>query len=370
MEPRVVSETTVSPRSTSFQCSNCSKDEAENTCSRCNAVKYCSKECQKDHLENHKRHCNEINKYSNQVEIFAKPLREYDDFGGMHNLFEDSVGRFWRLVDPRNYCRFRNELCIALHDCAVYNNSRLALELSVEHMLDLVWLNRGDNLGVRSFIPWILCVLGKTQEAYDFLKWWYVSDLDGRYDWSNLELPHLNLKGEDIFEDLSNLSLEKYYDLYLIVGLFFLKYKVLLELEAKKSSYEAFLLGTHARVGRDSHIQKLRGVSTVLYLIKQLVSPDTKKIKILKDHLKEIATLIDKRRKDLIPGLLNSPKIEFQRGPRYTIFHCESIHWEATPGIHSCLKDLYVGLHGKEKAEKNIRELSKTETSCYDWVLY
>ena len=28
-------------------------------------------------------------------------MREYDDFGHVSNLFEDSVGEFWDLDDPR-----------------------------------------------------------------------------------------------------------------------------------------------------------------------------------------------------------------------------------------------------------------------------
>uniref|UniRef100_A0A7M5UIQ1 MYND-type domain-containing protein n=1 Tax=Clytia hemisphaerica TaxID=252671 RepID=A0A7M5UIQ1_9CNID len=59
-EKRKISETTVSPRSTSFECSNCSKNEARSRCSRCTAVKYCSKECQKDHWVKHKVLCKDI----------------------------------------------------------------------------------------------------------------------------------------------------------------------------------------------------------------------------------------------------------------------------------------------------------------------
>ena len=372
MEPRVVSETIVSPRSTSFQCSNCSKEEAEKRCSRCTAVRYCSKECQKEHWEHHKGYCNEIKKLLRKVVVEREPLRRYEDWFGSdpYDLFEDNVGHFWGLVEPRNYCRARHALSMRLHECGIKNNSKLALELCVEHLLDLVWLNRGDNLGVRSLIPGILCALGETQEAYDFLKWWQVCDPDGRYDWGNLELPYCNLKDEDIFEDLSILCFHKYTDAFSFVSLFLIKYKVMLQLEKEKFSYEAFLLGTHSRIGEVSPVRKISGVSVVLQNIKRLIAPGTnKKIKILKQHLVELAKRIDEGNKFVIPGLLNSADLLAHPQPQYTspgtqneahsVTICETDHWQSTPGIHKYLKNLYVGLHGKEKAEKNIAELPK-----------
>ena len=379
MEPRVVSETTVSPRSTSFQCSNCSKDEAENTCSKCNAVKYCSRECQKDHWKNHKSYCNEIKKLIKKVEKEAKPLREYEECGRVRNLFEDSVGHFWGLLDPRNYCRVRYDLCFALLKCAMNNNSKLALELSLEHMLDLACLNRTDNIGIRFFIPGVLCALDEMQEAYDFLKWWLVGDHGALYDWRNVQPPYWNLKDEDIFEDLSMVLPVKRFvmlDVHFLVSLFFLKYKVMMKLEEEKSSYGTFLLGTNPRVGGDSPIRKLRGVAVVLQAIKHFVSPNSNKKNKMKDQLEELVKRVDKGNKYLIPGLLNSAPLLIQKAPDFTSSGCqngaysivdaESLNWRTAPGIHSYMKELYVGLHGNEKAEENIAELPKVKVE-YDY---
>ena len=138
MNERKISDVFVSPRSTSFQCSNCSKDAAENRCSRCTAVKYCSKDCQKEHWEKHKSHCNEIKRRTKVVAQEAETLRQFYEFEDLlpGSLFKVAIGIFWRLVEPRNYCKERLGLALKLRSCGMKNNSKLALELSVEHMFN------------------------------------------------------------------------------------------------------------------------------------------------------------------------------------------------------------------------------------------
>jgi len=35
------------------------------------------------------------------------------------------------------------------------------------------------------------------QEAYDLIKWWETCDPDGHYDWGDLSLPYLTIKGKE-----------------------------------------------------------------------------------------------------------------------------------------------------------------------------
>lgn len=56
-------------------------------------------------------------------------------------------------------------------------------------------------MGLRDMVPTMMLRLDLDQECYDFVKWWATCDPDGRYDWGNMTLPHLNIHGADVFED-------------------------------------------------------------------------------------------------------------------------------------------------------------------------
>ncbi|KAH6975732.1 hypothetical protein EDB80DRAFT_867744 [Ilyonectria destructans] len=38
-------------------------------------------------------------------------------------------------------------------------------------------------------------------ECYDFVKWWATCDPDGEYDWGDMTLPHLDIRGADVLEE-------------------------------------------------------------------------------------------------------------------------------------------------------------------------
>ncbi|KAJ4002675.1 hypothetical protein NW766_012801 [Fusarium irregulare] len=46
-----------------------------------------------------------------------------------------------------------------------------AVEAALGHALEMLRLCRGDNQGVRSYVPALYLRLGRDQEAYDFIKW-------------------------------------------------------------------------------------------------------------------------------------------------------------------------------------------------------
>lgn len=83
--------------------------------------------------------------------------------------FESSVGHFWGIPDTRDYMRARYAHVEALLEV----QTRTAVARALEHTLDLFRLNRSDNLGVRNLVPSLSIRLGRDQECYDFLKWWY-----------------------------------------------------------------------------------------------------------------------------------------------------------------------------------------------------
>lgn len=68
--------------------------------------------------------------------------------------------------------------------------------------MGVLQLNRSDALGVRYMVPAMMVRLGNDQEAYDFLKWWATSGRESKYDWGDPHAPYLQLRGEDMLEDV------------------------------------------------------------------------------------------------------------------------------------------------------------------------
>eukprot|EP00854_Cymbomonas_tetramitiformis_P021627 gene21627-26014_t len=193
------------------------------SCRNCGAVKYCSIQCQKPAWPQHKKYCQAIQAQARQTaelaaELHACPLgwsAEPED------LFQTSVGHFWGMLHPRDYCRARRKLMSTLREYGHEGNSQLALKLALEHALDLIWLTRGDNQGLRHDVPHLQISLGRLREAYDFCKWWL--NLDADYDPDDLELPYLDLRGEDVAEELDNLHIKEWGCTSLLLGVALVK---------------------------------------------------------------------------------------------------------------------------------------------------
>lgn len=142
------------------------------------------------------------------------------------NAFETSVGHFWGILDTRDYMRARFAL-------AVEHLLRLGTldgaQESLEHMRDMLRLCRGDNLGVRDIVPAAMLRLDLDQECYDFVKWWATCDPDGRYDWGDMTLPHLNIRGADVLEK-PDFLIGKFRALNYVVAVLLLKLKLLVDI--------------------------------------------------------------------------------------------------------------------------------------------
>ncbi|KAB5550780.1 hypothetical protein GE09DRAFT_1287542 [Coniochaeta sp. 2T2.1] len=110
------------------------------------------------------------------------------------NPFETGVGHFWGLIDTRDYMRARFGL---VEEVLKLNNSP-AVAPALDHLMDMLRLNRSDNMGLRDKVPALFLRLGRDQECYDFMKWWTTPDDD--YDWGDTTLPHLSIHGADALE--------------------------------------------------------------------------------------------------------------------------------------------------------------------------
>lgn len=121
------------------------------------------------------------------------------DFMLPENVFENGVGRFWGLYDTRDYMRARYALADKL--LQRFTKSAAAVAAALDHMVDMLRLNRSDNMGLRDAVPALYLRLGRDQEAYDFIKWWAVCDGGGSHDRGDTALPHLDVRGADALED-------------------------------------------------------------------------------------------------------------------------------------------------------------------------
>ncbi|KAH0524055.1 hypothetical protein TsFJ059_008974 [Trichoderma semiorbis] len=199
-------------------------------CNGCLAVRYCSREHQAAHWPKHKSACSKIKKARTKLAEEDHAIRNAtEDFMTPANAFESHVGHFWGMINTRDYMRARMALAMKLLQQATLGS----VSEAYEHMRDMLRLNRSDNMGIRDMVPALMLRLDLDQECYDFVKWWATCDPDGRYDWGNMDLPHLDLHGADVFEK-PDFLLVKHSDLNSLVALLLLNLKLLVDIHKLK----------------------------------------------------------------------------------------------------------------------------------------
>ncbi|RSM04495.1 hypothetical protein CEP52_006842 [Fusarium oligoseptatum] len=110
-----------------------------------------------------------------------------------------------------------------------------------EHMQDMQRLNRSDNMGLRDMVPALMLRLDLDQECYDFIKWWTTCDPNGDYDWGDMTLPHLDIHGADVLEDVGFFD-EKYPALCHVAAILLLKLKLLVDIRNLKMTRKILAL--------------------------------------------------------------------------------------------------------------------------------
>ena len=224
------------PLSSTPSCSYCKFSSTGSNpplCKACRVVHYCSKDHQVAHRDDHKHACNAIKKRQKALHREETKLRAHPgDFMTPPNLFEESVGHFWGILETRGYMRARYALVEALLKIKTYT----AVAAAQRHIMDILRLCRSDNMGVRDLLPAMDLRLGKDQECYDICKWYATTGQESDYDWGNMDNPFLDVKNADVFEPPLQGFLSKY-DLAHPVAITLLKIRLLLDArELQKSS--------------------------------------------------------------------------------------------------------------------------------------
>ncbi|CAG8973042.1 hypothetical protein HYALB_00007270 [Hymenoscyphus albidus] len=154
------------------------------------------------------------------------------DFMMPANVFETSIGHFWGIMGTRDYMRARFGLVEAIMEL---KHERKAVVDALEHLMDLLRLCRSDNMGVREMVPHLMLRLDRDQEAYDFVKWYETEGQRGDYDWGDMDLPFLDMKDADVWDEVG-IFCEEYRGLSFVVAVTFLKVKMLIDLRALKEA--------------------------------------------------------------------------------------------------------------------------------------
>ncbi|KAH6899509.1 hypothetical protein BKA70DRAFT_1115320 [Coprinopsis sp. MPI-PUGE-AT-0042] len=221
------------PDSVLSRCNICqslgSEDKPLSRCGGCKMVRYCSQNHQSVDWPSHKGACVQIKKARKIMDEEEAKLRDTSgppDPWGWGNPFETSVGHFWGIITTRDYMRARVQLVYKQLDV----HTRDSTQSCLDHLLDMLRLCRGDNIGVRDIVPGLFLRLRRDQDAYDFMKWYATEGTSSTYDWGDMSLPFLNLSNEDVMEPVDDLFVSTYGFAHPIAVLL-LKLRMLLDLK-------------------------------------------------------------------------------------------------------------------------------------------
>ncbi|OTB00865.1 hypothetical protein M426DRAFT_26211 [Hypoxylon sp. CI-4A] len=282
-------------------------------CGACRAISYCSVAHQKADRPRHKSSCQIVKDALEKLAPAEAGLRA-ESSEPSHNPFETMRGRFWSSGPTRLYMEMRYEVTMALSNIRTGD----AVEAMLDHSLEMLQLNPGDNQGVRSQVPGLYLRLGRDQEAYDFIKWWATIGSAGYYEWDNPESPFLNLHDEDILENV-NVCAEKLFDLSMLACLTNLKARLLLDVQ---------MLEQQSKIpgNRDASFEKKmewvreHAMSDMLYKHQEVVEQTswTDLISNLQGQVRVLVNRVKERNKFYWPALKEPERWSYARPIPYT----------------------------------------------------
>ncbi|KAK6386359.1 hypothetical protein LTR65_009084 [Meristemomyces frigidus] len=221
------------------QCAVCKKTDGLSRCASCKVESYCCREHQKSDWQSHRATCNTVRSTRATLDREEHALRVYKgDLFTPANPFRTNAGRFWRIPAAQPYLQAR----LALVNALLKQNSHEAVEAALLHSREMLDLARFDKINVKRLMPAIYLRLGRDQECYDFIRWWYFAAQDCRNDFEPTT-PYLTMTGEDVFEPIVFHLVEHEViipDLSHIVALTLVKVRVLLDLRTLQATFENF----------------------------------------------------------------------------------------------------------------------------------
>ena len=303
---------------------------------------YCGREHQAADRDKHKLSCNLVKKRRDLLEHEEQALRAHPgDIFQPADVFTTSVGHFWGILGTRDYMRARHSLVEAILKIKTFD----AVKSALDHIMDILRLNRGDNMGVRYMVPALLLRLDRDQECYDFVKWYATMGQDAHYDWGDMSLPFLNVVNANVFEPVDYMC-GRWPNLSHTAGIALLKIKLLLDLKSLQTSA---VLGEKAPQEILSNIQ--------IYLPRSTIVSESREIMDRTDHaahieelslqVEELYTTVKRANKHFWPALLKPDRHLKARPPAYSHGSVEEMQlvlqysidsWIETPGALEVIK--------------------------------
>ncbi|KAF2188686.1 hypothetical protein K469DRAFT_627317 [Zopfia rhizophila CBS 207.26] len=280
-------------------CAVCDTKETLSRCGACKVVQYCGRDHQISDRSAHKSFCNRIKKAQVALDDEEQKLRAHPgDLMTPPNIFEEGVGHFWGIHKTRPYMRAR----FALVEAQLKINTPQAVESGLYHLIDMLRLCRGDNMGVRDLVPALFLRLGRDQEAYDFLKWWVTTGQESDYDWGDIDLGYLDVKDADVFESVDVFA-KDCPSLSHLVAVTLLKIRLLIDLQALQRSHS---VGEHAAQEILDNTRE-HCVSSIISGNRLILDrqDQTPYIKSLEKQVKQLYVAVKKHNKYFWPALLN-----------------------------------------------------------------
>ncbi|KAM0190715.1 hypothetical protein ACHAPI_009241 [Fusarium lateritium] len=311
-------------------------------CGGCSVVKYCGQAHQKTDRPRHKVQCIPITQQKKKLAEEEAKLRANpgEDTGGQ-NPFDNAVGVFWFFISTRPYMQARFD-----HISAILNvRTGEAAEVALSESLEMLRLCRGDNMGVRSQVPALYLRLGRDQDAYDFIKW-YGAEADSSYNWHDMSLPYLNLKGEDAFEPV--LEKPHYYDVCFTVALTLIKIRLMKDLEG----LQKFKRSKPNATGEElyDYLQE-EAMSDVLLNRADVVAQDSYEATItdLRGQTLQLYKMVKEKNAHFWPGVMNPNLYAYDVPTAYSpgsraeavlIFRNSWYSWSETPPAIEYIRDV------------------------------
>ena len=265
---------------------------------------YCSREHQTVDRANHKSACNAVKKSRDRYEHEEHALRAMPaDVMMPADVFTNEVGHFWGILGTRDYMRARYDLVEAIIKIKTFD----AVNVSLDHLMDMLRLCRTDNLGLRDVVPAMFLRLGRDQKCYDFVKWWQSTGNESNYSFSDLSLPYLDITSANSFEPVGYMCSSKYLDLSHNTATALLKIKLLQDLKALQTSF-----ALRKKIPREivDNIQRYIPQSSIISGDKDIMSraDHTSEIEKLSNQVKVLYMAIENANQYWWKVLLNAKK--------------------------------------------------------------
>ncbi|KAK2599666.1 hypothetical protein N8I77_011400 [Diaporthe amygdali] len=341
---------TIEPR----QCQVCHKRSDIQRCGGCKVVYYCSREHQVSDRRSHKGGCTAVKKALADLVREEDQLRNMpgDGFSMPHNVFEEGAGHFWGILGTRNYMRARYGVVdnMLMH----FFDTIDAVQTSLDNLIDMLHLNRCDDMGLNTIAPALYLRLGRDQECYDFLKWWSTAE---NYDWDDMDAPYLDVKGADVFEPPeASWTSQSFWtsqpsDLSHFVCVTLIKVRILLDLQQMQNATRAFQ-GSMPR----ELIDKVRGqelVSSVVASRQDIVQASAEEtaelVQLVKKQVKTLFDTVSRVSPTFWSLLVDPDSVPSNRPKAYSLGSMEVAFvtltynygsWKETPGSIEVIKGL------------------------------